>query len=100
MSFALGWFYWYLWTILFPTECSAVAILFGYWLPDVNAAAWIVIALVVCTILNSFSVRVYGESEFWFVSIASRQRRRCAAEVPLGAFGDRYVTSLVRSETR
>lgn len=69
MSFALGWFYWYLWTILFPTECSAVAILFGYWLPDVNAAAWIVLSLVVCTILNSFSVRVYGESEFWFVSI-------------------------------
>jgi amino acid transporter len=69
MSFAMGWFYWYLWTILLPAELSAVAVLFGFWLPDVNPAAWIILALVVVTILNSCSVRVYGESEFWFASL-------------------------------
>ncbi|GMK56419.1 hypothetical protein CspeluHIS016_0302590 [Cutaneotrichosporon spelunceum] len=66
MSFAMGWFYWYLWTILFPAELSACAVLIGYWLPDVNVAVWITVCLVVCTFLNSWSVRVYGESEFWF----------------------------------
>ncbi len=66
MSFAMGWFYWYLWTILYPAELAACAVLIGYWLPDVNVAVWITVCLVVCTFLNSWSVKVYGESEFWF----------------------------------
>lgn len=69
MSFAMGWFYWYLWVILFPTECTAVAILIGYWLPDVNPAAWVALSLFIILMLNSWSVRVYGESEFWFASL-------------------------------
>lgn len=53
----------YLWTILLPAELSAVAVLIGYWVPDISPAVWIGIALVVVTLLNSCSVRVYGESE-------------------------------------
>lgn len=69
MSFAMGWFYWYLWVILFPAELSAVAVLIGYWVPDINPAAWIGVSIVFLTFLNSWSVRVYGESEFWFAGL-------------------------------
>lgn len=60
----MGWFYWYLWTILLPAELSAVAVLFSFWLPDISPAVWIAIALVTVTVLNSCSVRVYG-GKFW-----------------------------------
>lgn len=69
MSVAMGYFYWYLWTILLPAELSAVAVLFSYWVPDLSPAVWIAVALVTVTILNSCSVRIYGESEFWFASL-------------------------------
>lgn len=34
-----------------------------------NVAVWVTVGLVLVTVLNSCSVRVYGESEFWFASL-------------------------------
>ncbi|KAI8065915.1 amino acid permease, partial [Gongronella butleri] len=70
-SFAMGWNYWYNWTIVLPTELSAAAVLVNYWIgPErVNNAAWISIFLVVVVGINFFGARAYGEAEFWFASI-------------------------------
>ncbi|PCH39052.1 amino acid permease [Wolfiporia cocos MD-104 SS10] len=68
-SFALGWLYWYFWTIALPAEISAAAILINYWNTTVNDGVWIAICLVVIIIINMFGVGIYGEAEFVFASI-------------------------------
>ncbi|GBE86317.1 Dicarboxylic amino acid permease [Sparassis crispa] len=68
-SFAMGWNYWYNWTILLPAELSAAAILINYWNHSINNAAWITICLVVVVTINLFGAGAYGECEFIFASI-------------------------------
>ncbi|RTE84131.1 hypothetical protein BHE90_001257 [Fusarium euwallaceae] len=65
-GFALGWTYFYGSAMLFCTELSAVVTVMGYWEINVNNAAWVAMALIVCVFLNLFAVKWYGESEFIF----------------------------------
>lgn len=41
----------------------------AYWLPDVPGAVWSVVFLVIILGLNLFSVKGYGEAEYWFALI-------------------------------
>ncbi|KZT11237.1 amino acid permease [Laetiporus sulphureus 93-53] len=68
-SFALGWQYWYNWTIVLPAELSAAAVLINYWNQSVNNAVWITMCLIVVILINMFGAGVYGEAEFVFASI-------------------------------
>ncbi|KAI0075661.1 amino acid permease [Panus rudis PR-1116 ss-1] len=68
-SFALGWNYWYNWTIILPAELSAAAVLVNYWNTSVNNAVWISIFLVVVVAINLLGAGAYGEAEFVFASI-------------------------------
>lgn len=56
-GFALGWTYFFASAMLFCTELSAVVTVMGYWQIDVNPAAWVAMALVVCVFLNLFAVK-------------------------------------------
>lgn len=67
LGFAMGWTYFFAGTMLVCVEYSAVATVMGYW-SDANPAAWVAMALVVCTILNVVAVKWYGESEFIMAS--------------------------------
>ncbi|KAF5355742.1 hypothetical protein D9756_003931 [Leucocoprinus leucothites] len=69
LSFAMGWNYWYNWTIVLPAELSAAAVLIGFWDNTTNPAAWITITLVVCVVINFLGAGAYGEAEFIFASI-------------------------------
>ncbi|KAJ3564258.1 hypothetical protein NP233_g8416 [Leucocoprinus birnbaumii] len=69
LSFAMGWNYWYNWTIVLPAELSAAAVLIGFWNKSINPAAWITITLVVCIVINFLGAGAYGEAEFIFASI-------------------------------
>ncbi|KZV99056.1 amino acid permease [Exidia glandulosa HHB12029] len=69
LSFAMGWNYWYNWTVVMPAELSAAAIIIGFWTKSVNPAAWVSICLVVVIIINLLGAGAYGEAEFWFASI-------------------------------
>lgn len=97
LSFTMGWNYWYAemcdprdalcadirlrynWTIVLPAELSAAALLFGFWRPDVNPAAWISLTLVVTIVINMFGARMYGEMEFIFACVVFHFRvwNRC-----------------------
>ncbi|KAL5494696.1 hypothetical protein ACEPAI_157 [Sanghuangporus weigelae] len=70
-SFALGWNYWYNWTIGLPAELTAAAVLMQFWKSpdDVNPAVWITMCFVVILIINVLGVGIYGECEFIFASI-------------------------------
>lgn len=57
MGFTMGWTYFYAGVMLVCVEYSAVATIMGFWLPDVNPAAWIAMAMVVCVLLNVVAVK-------------------------------------------
>ncbi|PLW57964.1 hypothetical protein PCANC_00766 [Puccinia coronata f. sp. avenae] len=69
LSFAMGYNYWYSWSIILPTEMSASAVLINYWITSVNNSVWIIIALLVVISINSCGSKLYGEFEFWLSSI-------------------------------
>jgi GABA permease len=68
-GFLTGWMYWYFWVIVVALEAVAGAGLVHYWLP--NQPAWLIslTVMVLLTLTNVFSVKSYGEFEFWFSSI-------------------------------
>jgi amino acid transporter len=65
LSFTVGWFYWYTWTIFLPSELSAIAVLINLWNTSVNNGVWITIFLVAAVGINLLGSRAYGEVEFW-----------------------------------
>ncbi|KAH9811814.1 amino acid permease/ SLC12A domain-containing protein [Melampsora americana] len=69
LGFALGWAYWYLWSICLATELAACAILIRFWTTKINPALWILIFLFGVALINLGGARMYGEMEFWFCSI-------------------------------
>ena len=68
LGFALGWNYWFNW-LLQLRRCNHCAQVIQYWTPMVFPWVWSCIFLVIIFSLNSLSVRVYGESEYWFALI-------------------------------
>ncbi|KAK7403282.1 hypothetical protein QQX98_010973 [Neonectria punicea] len=69
LGFSMGWTYFYAGVMLVCVEYSAVATLMQYWVPDINPAAWIVMAMFICITLNVVAVKWYGESEFVMASL-------------------------------
>ena len=71
LGFALGWNYWFNWVITVAKRCNhcrtSHSILDTY--GRYSAWVWSCIFLVIIFALNSLSVRVYGESEYWFALI-------------------------------
>jgi GABA permease len=68
-GFATGWMYWYFWVIVVAMEAIAGADLVRIWLPAASQWSLALILLVLMTASNLFSVRAYGEFEFWLASI-------------------------------
>lgn len=56
-GFAMGWTYFYGAAMLYCAELSAVATVIEYWNSEINAAAWIAMAIAVCLMLNLFAVK-------------------------------------------
>lgn len=68
-GFALGWNYWYAYSILVPFEITVATLVIQYWNPPVHDAVWISIFLVVIAGLNYLPVANSGEAEFAFSSL-------------------------------
>lgn len=68
-GFAVGYNYWYSFSILIGAEVTAAAMLIQYWTDAVPVAAWITILLAVIIILNFLPVKFYGETEYCLVLI-------------------------------
>lgn len=69
LGFALGWNYWFNWAITVAAELVAGALIMKFWFPDVPAAVWSGVFLIILFGLNYLSTRSYGESEFIFAGI-------------------------------
>ena len=68
-GFAMSYNYWFNWAITVAAELSAAAFLMKFWFPDTPFILWSAIFFVIIFGLNIFSVRFYGEVEYWLSSI-------------------------------
>lgn len=64
-GFALGWNYWYNWAITIAVELAAASIIVHYWFPAIPSWVSSAVFLSIIFALNYFSVRGFGEAEFW-----------------------------------
>jgi len=64
-GFALGWNYWFSWATTIAVELAAAAIIMHYWFPATPGWVWSAAFLVIIVLLNYFSVKGFGEAEYW-----------------------------------
>lgn len=64
-GFAMSYNYWINWAITIAAEVSAAAIIASYWFPNLNALYFSLAFFGMILVSNLFSVRVYGEIEYW-----------------------------------
>lgn len=69
LGFAMGWIYWFSWSITYALELSAAGLIIQWWNPDLNIGIFITIFWIPITAVNFLPVDVFGEFEFWFASI-------------------------------
>src|SRR4051812_20426646 len=67
-GFSVGWLYWYFWAIVLAVEAVAGATILQRW---IDAPVWLMsfVLMTLLTATNLWSVKSYGEFEFWFASI-------------------------------
>ncbi|MDR0228861.1 MAG: amino acid permease [Flavobacteriaceae bacterium] len=70
-GFALGWNYWFNWVITVAVDVSIAALVISYWEPlqFMPTWAWSMLFFAIIFLLNTLSVKAYGESEYWFAII-------------------------------
>ncbi|WP_125606793.1 amino acid permease [Lapidilactobacillus bayanensis] len=68
-GFVAGWTYWVCWLAIAMSEVTAIGLYVRFWLQ--NVPQWLpgLIVLVILLALNSITVALFGETEFWFSMI-------------------------------
>ncbi|KAM0276729.1 hypothetical protein ACHAQH_006439 [Verticillium albo-atrum] len=69
LGFAMGWTYWFSWSVTFALELCAAGLIIQYWNSDLSVGIFIAVFWVVFTAINYMPVRWFGELEMWFSSI-------------------------------
>ncbi|KAI6084572.1 amino acid permease/ SLC12A domain-containing protein [Hypoxylon rubiginosum] len=69
LGFAMGWIYWFSWSVTFALELVAAGVIIQYWDADLSIGIFIAIFWVVFTALNFLPIRYFGAFEMWFSSI-------------------------------
>lgn len=67
-GFSVAWLYWYFWVIIVGFEAVAGAKILQYW---IDAPLWLMslILMLLMTGTNLYSVKAFGEFEYWFAGI-------------------------------
>ncbi|MEU1006907.1 amino acid permease [Streptomyces sp. NPDC005890] len=68
-GYATAWTYWITWVTTGMAEITAAGNFVRYWAPGFAQWKTALIALVVLTVANLITVKVFGELEFWFAMI-------------------------------
>ncbi len=69
LGFAVGWNYWFSWSITLAAEFVAGALIVQFWFPHGNPTLWAMGFFVLLMALNLLSVKAYAEAEYWFAGI-------------------------------
>src|SRR5712672_1361760 len=69
LGFAVGWNYWFSWSITLAAELVAGSLIVQFWFPHSNSTLWAMGFFTVLLALNLLSVKAYAEAEYWFAGI-------------------------------
>ena len=69
VAFITGWTYWFCWVSVAMADITAVGMYVQFWLPDIPLWVPSAVVLAVLVAMNLFTVRLFGELEFWFALI-------------------------------
>lgn len=92
-GFASGWNYWILYILVSMAELTAVGIYINFWWPEIPLWASSLFFFIVINALNLGSVKLFGETEFWFAII------KVIAIVAMIVFGSYLLISGTGGET-
>ncbi|WP_223693889.1 amino acid permease [Leifsonia poae] len=65
-GFITGWTYAFEMLVVALADVTAFGIYMGFWFPDIPRWIWVLAIVFFIAALNLFSVKVFGELEFWF----------------------------------
>ncbi len=65
-GFASGWNYWILYILVSMAELTAIGKYMNYWWPELPLWISSLFFFIVINLINLASVKIYGETEFWF----------------------------------
>lgn len=68
-GFLAGWNYWFLYILVSMAELSVIGIYIQVWFPEIPMWVSSLTVLILITIINLFSIKIYGEFEFWFALV-------------------------------
>lgn len=66
LGYALGWNYWYSWSVTVASEISAASLVMHYWLPNSPSFIWCGLFLFIVVGFNALSAKAFGAAEYWF----------------------------------
>lgn len=68
-SFFIGWTYWLSWIVACIGDIVVIGGYMQFWFPELHLWIPAFAALALMLVMNMFSVRIFGEMEFWFAII-------------------------------
>lgn len=68
-GFFTGWTYWFCWVITGIADVVAISGYAQHWFPDIQSWIPMLLSIVVLLMLNLLTVKMFGETEFWFSMI-------------------------------
>lgn len=68
-GFAVGWNYWFSWSITVAAEFVAAGLIVKFWLPDLPVSVVAIASFVLLMGLNLISAKSFAEAEYWFAGI-------------------------------
>ncbi|MGG1574096.1 amino acid permease [Fictibacillus sp. NRS-1165] len=68
-GYTIGWLYWFFWVIVIAIEAVAGGAIVHGWIPSIPIWTWSLVLTVLLTMTNIFSVKSFGEFEYWFALI-------------------------------
>lgn len=65
-GFTIGWLYWWFWVLVIPIEAIAGAHILHAWFPLLPSWLYALFFVIGLSFANLFSIKNFGEFEFWF----------------------------------
>ncbi|WP_429742932.1 amino acid permease [Bacillus salipaludis] len=68
-GYTIGWLYWFNWVIIIAIEATLLGTFVHNWIPSIPAWVASLVFPILMTATNVFSVKTYGEFEYWLAFI-------------------------------
>ncbi|SDJ63933.1 gamma-aminobutyrate:proton symporter, AAT family [Pseudomonas delhiensis] len=68
-GYTIGWLYWWFWVLVIPIEANIAATIINSWVPQLDIWVLSLAITLLLTVTNLFSVKNYGEFEFWLALV-------------------------------